>query len=247
VPWPEQARRRGHSDATHIGHAHVPIWLSDTTVVRARAAETGFTFDAVSLGYTDPKAFGIDQIEQVAYLGDRAGFFVLAADRAGAGTSGSFRVFRSDGALFDAAVRVPSQLDLPATPRPCSAADRTSTPRVVVPFQPGARHTVLVTDPVEPMRTLLTGDAVLHGTPESPCAAAYDAVLVSSDLEKPERAEQALVSVASLEHSWLFRMASPSRETVPVLEYRTMNCHWDPSAEVPVEVFREPGTLVDTH
>jgi hypothetical protein len=184
-------------------------------------------------------------VAQVAYSGDRGGLFVLIADRSGASARGAFHAFRADGALFDEAVHVPSQLDLPVTPRACGVADRSSTPRVVVPFQPGTRHAVLVTDPAGPLRTLLTGDAVLHGTPENPCAAAYDAVLVSTELEKPERAEQAILSIASLEHSWLFRMAAPSRESLPVLEYRTMSCHWDPSTEVPIEVFREPGTLVD--
>src|SRR5262249_10137125 len=119
------------------------------------------------------------------------------------------------------------------------------TPRVVVPFQPGTRRPVLVTDPVEPMRILLTGDAVLHGTPEAPCIAAYEAVLVSSELAGAAQGEQAVVPMATPEHSWLFRKVEALRDAPPSLEYRTMSCRVDRDAEVPAEVFRERGTLAE--
>jgi hypothetical protein len=168
----------------------------------------------------------------------------VTADVAGREARAVLYPFRADGAVLDEPTRVPTQLDLGAGPRACAPADL-STPRVVVPYQPGTRRAVLVTDPVEPMRTLLTGDAVLHGTPELPCVAAYEAVLVSSELSGAAQGEQAIVPMATPERSWLFRKTEGLRDAVPELAYRTMSCRVDREAEVPPEVFRERGTLAE--
>jgi hypothetical protein len=247
LAWPDETRRHGHSDVAHVGHAHVPIWIDGTTLVRARRGERGeWAFDAAAVGFTEPKELGLDEQIDVAYVGDRAGLHVVTADQQGREATSVIHPFRADGAVFDPPVRAPSQLDLPASPRACTSADRAATPRVVVPFQPGTRHAVLVTDPVEPMRILLTGDAVLHGTPESPCAAAFEAFLVSSELTGSAQGEQAILPMATLEHSFLFRMSEGRASTASAVEYRTMSCRVDPGVEAPIDVFKEKGTLVET-
>jgi hypothetical protein len=60
------------------------------------------------------------------------------------------------------------------------------------------------------------------------------------------RGEQALLLMGGLAHSFLFRAAAGARNASPGLEYRTMTCRADPGADVPQEVFREHGTLVQT-
>ena len=114
-----------------------------------------------------------------------------------------------------------------------------------MPFQFGTRHAVIVTDPIEPLRTLLTADAVLHGSPEAPCLAAFEAFLVSAEQSGAVEPEQAIVLLGSQEHSFLFRVPAANRGEVASVEYRTMSCRPDPGAEAPIEVFKERGTLIE--
>jgi hypothetical protein len=243
VRWPTEARRRARGEMIHVGHAHVPVWIDGATVVRAAREGGGWAFGATALGWTRPTDFGLDQQVGVAYAGERAGLYVRTFDTDANQGRAWIHPFRAEGAVSDAPTRVPTQQDLPASPRACGAADVLTTPRVVAPFEPGTRHAVLVTDAVEPMRVLLTRDAVLHGKAESPCAAAYEASLVSSEAPGTAQAEQAILSMSTLEHSWLFRLSEGARGE-PALEYRTMSCRLDPGADPPIEVFREKGTLV---
>ncbi|HEX7668141.1 MAG TPA: hypothetical protein VF395_01090, partial [Polyangiaceae bacterium] len=249
VPWPPEARR-GRGEMVRIGHEHVPIRLDGSSILRARRGQARtWAFDAVSLGFAEPKSFGRSEQVDIAYVRDAAGFHLESSDVRGRDSLSQIFPFRADGALLDPPTTVPTQLDLPATPRPCSAGDRTSSPRVVAPIQPGTRHPVIVTDPVEPQRVLLTDDAVLHGTPTSPCAAAYEATLVSSEAGTgpgPGAAgEEGIVFVDPGERSWLFRLGKTATDPASALEYRSMSCRFDPAAEVPIEVFREKGTLIE--
>ncbi len=237
-------KRRWNTDVTHLGHAHAPVWLDAGTVIRGRRAERGgWTFDGAAMGFTSPEDFGLLQHTNIAYVGERAALQIVTCDVAGREAHGLLYPFRADGGVFDEPTRIPTQLDLAQTPRACAPADL-STPRVVVPYQPGSRHPVLVTDAVEPMRTLLTADAVLHGSPESPCVAAYDATLVSSEFSGAAQGEQAIIAMASLERAWLFRKEQAGAGSTE-LAYRTMSCRVDPDADVPPEVFRERGTLAE--
>jgi hypothetical protein len=238
-------QRRWNAEVAHIGRVHSPLFIDGGTVVRARRGDRGgWAYDGAAMGFASPQDFGLLEQAGIAYVGERAALQVVTADVAGREARAVLYPFRADGAVLDEPTRVPTQLDLGASPRACAPADL-STPRVVVPYQPGTRRAVLVTDPVEPMRTLLTGDAVLHGTPELPCVAAYEAVLVSSELSGAAQGEQAIVPMATPERSWLFRKTEGLRDAVPELAYRTMSCRVDREAEVPPEVFRERGTLAE--
>jgi hypothetical protein len=245
VLFPEAARQRGSREMAHVGRVHVPLWLDGATAVLGRRGDrAGFTFEGAAMGVETPADFGLIEQTGFAYTGDRAALQIVTTDIAGRESKGLLYPFRADGAALDEPTRVPTQLDLPASPRACGPADA-ATPRVVVPYQPGSRRALLVSDAVEPMRTLLTGDAVLHGTAEAPCVAAYDAVLVTSELSGAVSAEQAIVPMATPERAFLFRLADKLRDAASALEYRTMSCRVDPSAEVPPEVFRERGTLAE--
>jgi hypothetical protein len=250
VPWPLGVRDDWASEMVHVGGASVALHLRGAVAVRARPSDRGaFAFDAASVGFGNPAAFGLEQHVDVAYVGDRAGLLVTIQDVPGKEAFAAIYPFRPDGAVFDEPTRVPTQLDLAATPRPCSPADRTSTPRVVAPYQSGTRHPILVTDPIEPPRVLLTADAVLHGLPTSPCVDAYEAVLVSTEPASVPNArrEQAILRLPldTSEPSVLFRTRAGARGAWGdiELEFRTMTCRADPGADVPIEVFREKGTL----
>ncbi len=242
VRWPDEALRHGHADVVHVGRTIVPIRLDGTAAMRARRTGDGFAFDAAALGFADPQAFGVGQYANVSYVGARSGFLVLIDGPSGA--RAYVHPFRAEGALFDEPVRVPTQSDLPSSPRPCSASEVATTPRVVVPYAPGARHAVIVTDPVEPLRILLTDDAVLHGTFDAPCLAAYDAGFVASEDSAVPEPVQAILPGNPLDRAYLFREAQGATDTLARVEYRTMLCHPDTVASPPPEIFRSPGTHV---
>ena len=145
---------------------------------------------------------------------------------------------------MDAPVALPTQQHAGEKPTRCGSVHRADTPRTVVPYQAGTRHPVIVTDAVEPMRVLLTGHAVMHGSPKDACVAAYDAEVVAIDpsLGAPEQ-ERAILPLDDLEHAWLFKTTYGTAGQ-PVVEYRLMSCHFDPSLDPPEEVYGQSGTRI---
>jgi hypothetical protein len=85
---------------------------------------------------------------------------------------------------------------------------------------------------------MLTGDAVLHGTPEAPCAAALEVDAVRSGQERAAE-ERGLLLMDDLEHAWLLRRADHP-ETGARVEYRSMSCRFEPGLEIPEELLGEP-------
>lgn len=234
VSWPDAVRKRGRSEMVHVGRAHVPLRIDGSTVVRARRQGAAWTFDAFAAGYRQPSAFGLVQHVDMAYASGSAGLQVLSSDLAGRRSSAFLAPFRAEGPLFDAFLPVPTQLGLADNPRACDARERVSSPRVVVPRHGGKRHPIIVADLVEPLRVLLTSDAVLHGSPGEPCVAAFGATLVATESTGPVAPETALVLMDSLERAWLFRPAAGTKGAPSGFEYRTMRCRADPGAEVPL-------------
>ena len=113
---------------------------------------------------------------------------------------------------------------------------------MIAPFLHGTRHPVVVNDAVDAPRVMLTAEAVLHGTPENPCVAAFgvDPVTNESGAKAPETA---LISPDDLEHAWLFRQVPLASGNGTRVEYRAMSCRFSPTLEIPTELYREPGTL----
>jgi hypothetical protein len=145
--------------------------------------------------------------------------------------------FVSGAAPLGPPVRVPTQANLASVPAPCSEHARKATPRVVAAYEPGTRHGVVISDPSEPLPVLVTGEAVLHGTPDDPCALVFDAETAGSVGERLS----ALVAADPAVASWVFRR-SPDATSDDEFEFRMMSCTFDPGAEVPDEVFLAPGT-----
>jgi hypothetical protein len=145
---------------------------------------------------------------------------------------GHFQAFRPDGTLGEP-VPIPTPLDLPVAPRPCSAADR-ATPRVVAPDVSagapaflGARHLVRIVERSsqgaealgEPL-AMTTSGTVLHGTPTAPCVAAWKA-------ERIGASDYAAVLSGDLVHAYLFRPRKGAASGATALELRAMSCGYE--------------------
>jgi hypothetical protein len=240
VTWPTGTKLPSRAEMAHVGDAHVALQMvgRGTAVLRARAQGSSYRFDALSTGMVNPGAFGLMQLTNIAYVGDRAGLHLEWADDAGTWASAAIFPFQAEGDAVAAAVAVPTLLELGDKPSACGPDRRARTPRVVGSPLPGTRHPVLVSDSVEGPRTLLTGAGVLHGTPQAPCATVFDASFVSPDGAPPAR-ESALVSLEAPERSVLFRTVGDGEATR--VEYRQMACRYDPTLEVPGEIYRALG------
>ncbi|HEY4160347.1 MAG TPA: hypothetical protein VGM29_19680 [Polyangiaceae bacterium] len=245
VSWPVAPSSSGSGpDVVHQDGVHLPILLfqDHPGIVRARLEHGAFVFDAETVSLPKPELFLAQQQTTIAYRGQSAGVYVQVSEP-GHHAHARFLPFRASGAVLDDAVAVPTQSDLPDRPNPCSNDERTLTPRVVASELPGTRHPIVVSDPLDPPRTFLTARAVLHGTPEHPCVAMFDAEPVLSDAGV-SRSERLLVDPGDLDHGWLFRTTVGAGSDAARSEYRLMKCHYDPTLEIPKEVYQAPGTIV---
>jgi len=245
VTWPTLAGKTTRSDMAHVGDSHVPLqFVGDgAALVRATTRGDAWAFDAYTTGLFDPKELELETYSDLTYMGTRAGLHVMFSDASGSRRSSMVFLLRASGAVVEAPIEVPMQLDAADRPSRCSPVQRNDTPRVVVPFQAGTRHPIVITDAAEPLRVLLTNRAVMHGTPAQPCVAAYDAQIVVLD-DGANESERAILPLDDLEHAWLFRTLPDQRTNLPSVEYRSMSCRFDPGAEIPAEVYRATGTMI---
>jgi hypothetical protein len=244
VTWPA-IPKDARSEMAHVGSDHVPVLLvrEGSAVVRARQSGSGYVFDALTAGLPEPTRFGLAQVQSIAYSGNRSGIHVHTQDMVGESAEGRLFPFRATGEVLDTPIRVPVQLDADPTPRKCSDNEKRSTPRVVVPYQPGTRHPITITDAVEPLRLLMTDRAVMYGTPQSAFVAAFDAEPVDlSGAIEGARITSAIIALDDLENAWAFRAIE--QEGGGRVETRNMKCHFDPNLEVPPEAQLVPGARV---
>jgi hypothetical protein len=232
------------SEMVRIGHENLALLFvgPGATVIRARHQQGRWAFDAMSYGFAEPERFPLRQNREITYA---QGLPTLHASTRFVDGSSEGRLFplRAEGAVLGAATASPSQAQLPENSFGCAPHERQNTPRVIVPQQPGTRHPILVHDPVEPLRVFLSDSAVMHGGPGSACAVAFDAEPVRTPQSVPGARERALLSADG--PSWLFRLAPDSSRRDTRIEYRTMQCNLDASAEVPAEIYELPGTHSD--
>ena len=279
--WPEQGLGRDlgvHGDIVFTEGQYVGVALIEQPAIAATAyflarrggpagspgkaaisaAPDPWEIRATSLG---PPDRDLVSITDWTYAGPALGITTLIADPKRSQAWGTFSTFRGDG-TFGPSVPIPTQLDLPAMPRPCTAAERASTPRIDAPLLRGrgallngTRHPILVSEPAAGSKPgsrqnagtsagaptlLLTSSTVLHGTPSSPCVAGWHAHGAGGSAFRA-------ILPGDLTRAFLFRRAEDeARQTrAPriTVEYRPMTCRFDPQATVPEPVFAEPGTL----
>jgi hypothetical protein len=242
VVWPDSSQKEARSEMAHIGEHHHPLRIAQGGAVLTRATHLNgaWSFQAATLGLPDPELFGFHQASGITYVTGGSATYILRATPAGWPRSGRVFPIQGQGPLLSASLEVAQQLDLADPPEPCSFGQRQHSPRVVAAMQPGTRHPVTISDGLEPIRTLLTRHAVLHGTPEAPCAAAFAAEPIDMR-HREDRVWMHALFTPALERAWAFRVAFDDEGDSSV-EARPMRCSFDPSAPVPNEVFEEPGT-----
>jgi hypothetical protein len=232
---PDAERREGALTADAVG------------LVRARPQGASFVFDSLALAPSSTSPFGVTADTSFAYIGDAPLFVVRSFSEALGVTSVDLFPFRADGPVVGARSSAPTQADAAAKPRACTAADRTKTARVVVPWEPGTRRGIVVEAPDGTRFSALASNAmVLYGTPESPCIAAIDGVPVREEDGAPagDEADRVLVYPGDMEHGWFFRAGVDGN----TIETRPMRCRVDPNVSLPPALERviESGARVPT-
>jgi len=87
------------------------------------------------------------------------------------------------------------------------------------------------------------GDAVLYGSRQSPCAAAFEIHPAPGGAPDPGVGEGGLILLDDLEHAWLFRKPRDTNAEGPRVEYRNMSCRFEPALELPPEILDAPEAL----
>ena len=241
LPWSFTPVKDVSFEMARLGNESVQLGFIDrgATVVRARRSQDAWQFDALSIGYAAPDDFAIEQHRDIAYAAGQTAV-LLTLRRADGSMQSQLFPLRADGPVLGEPLAAPTQRDLTEAPMACTARQRAETSRILAPWFPGRRRPLVVRDAVEPLRVFLTDEAVLYGTPQSPCLAAFDADLVRIAPGTSGARERALIFPD--DPSWLFRLAPDSARREPRVEYRSMSCRPDPSLELPPEVYEMPGT-----
>jgi hypothetical protein len=242
LAYPSSIVAGGMDEMAHVGDAHVALYYLSPgpSVVRATLDKGAWRFDAMTVGLPNPRAFGLEQVVRTTYVGGRAAFHLEWADPVLGTAEARAFALRATGALVEPPRAVPTQRDLAERPAACNAAVRDATPRVIARALPGTRHAVIVSDPVDPPRAMLTGDAVLYGTAEAPCAAGFEVSTVRTSADRAAD-ERAIVLLDDLEHAWLLRRVEPADGGLARVEYRGMSCRFEPGLEIPDELTGDPG------
>lgn len=131
--------------------------------------------DGVALLLGDTPA-SVDRAQglRLAYRGERMGLVSMMADLDGRYWAARFVEIGGQGDhVLGEMVRVPLKADLGFPPRACSDAERRDTPRIVAPGFPGPSPVLRVQRGSSDIGRFTLGAAVLHGTPEKPCLAAW--------------------------------------------------------------------------
>ena len=245
VTWPEAPHPNGFDEMIQVGGEHFAFYMMERSsgMLRASLVSGSWDISAMTLGVPNPKIFGLDQVGRISYRGTEPGLYLEVRDPT-QGARAQLFAFGSSSKIVDAPLAAPTQRDLSDPPRRCSVAERKNTGRLYARTQPGTRHPVLIRDPMEPFRVMVTDAAVMFGTHDRPCAAVLDAKLESTEESSNNPRESALLPLSDLAHSWLFRSVKGRSPERPLSQYRMMNCRFDPTAEVPESVYRVAGTRV---
>jgi hypothetical protein len=221
-------------DMVRVGSRNVPVAFHESRV--AFRGHTGSDeVEVLSLFPAPGQGFDISSSVSFSYLGSTPMLIHLATERSGLIRAGLFP-FRADGAVLGPRTAAPTQAGLAARFRGCSAQDRATSARVVAPAEPGSRRGVLIEGPDgSRFAALVSAEAVLYGTADSPCGGAIEAIMVE-DVNRGDEIDRALISLSDLERSWFFRSINDR------IEARSMTCRLSPGAPLPPAVLRAVET-----
>ncbi len=218
-------------------------WVSPQGELLLRAG-TGDHEDA-AMTVSEPLRAGRVAARSLGSVGGAPALLVFRGEERRRAARAALLPLQATGALVGEPLAAPTQAHLPPQLTPCSEQQRQHTPRVLAPWVPGTRRAVLISDRSEAPITLLTAEAVLHGTPEAPCVAAYYAEAVPA--ARPRSAsggERAVLLADALDASFLFRRVPSAPGSPPSVEVRRLRCELAPTASVPAEVDAQPGVQV---
>lgn len=195
----------------------------------------------------------LSQVDWIYDQGRLATWALHTAPSAGSASAWMTRIL-ADGTLARP-VPLPTPYDLPATPRPCSAAEHKDLARVRARGMfgadlafPGTRRAVVLHNAPKPKEvrgekgtasdmTFLTEGLILRGTPQSPCVDAYFARALDGELAS-------VILLGDVQHGWYFH-AAPSKdqkgtgdEAPTGFDIQPITCRFDPAAAVAIT--REP-------
>jgi hypothetical protein len=243
ISWGKSSLAARVSKVVRVDGQHVFMrLLEDGAVVQTAKAPAG-EVNSFTTGLPKPGEFGMTQSRDLAYVNGKPGLHLMTFDMDGDAHTALLFPFSVSGAAVAPPIRVPMLLDTADPPRRCNAVTRKDSTRLVVPFQGGTRHPIVITDAVEPMRVLLSARAVMHGSVKDACVAAFDAEGITLDpSDSAPRFDRALVILDDSEPSWLFKRNTATSPNT--YEARAMTCRFDPNTDVPLEVYSAPGTLV---
>lgn len=243
VNWPA-APGSYRDEMVHAGNAHLPIRIiqGGATLTRASRAGESWSFASRTIGLPHAEDLGMLQKTGITYYNGGSAFYALAYAASGQPRHGRAFPIQATGDVTAPPIEIAQQLDLADPPQPCSTETMGASARIVVPPQAGTRHPVIISHRIEPIRTLLSTEMVLYGTPSAPCLAALAAAPVDMDERDDRTWMYAIIVPSDLDHAWAFKVVYDDAGDKQVA-YRNMRCEFDPKASVPKKIYSEPGTL----
>lgn len=198
----------GDTEYVRLGDEHAPLAFAED---RSRVFLGGVGArpeGGVALLLGDlPATVGRAQGLRLSYRGQRIGTVSMMADVDGQFWSAWFAELGGPaGEVLGEIVRVPLKADLDALPRACTSADFERTPRVVAPSFPGPSPLLRVLRGTDELGRFVLSGAVLHGTPDAPCVAAW-----AGSAEGPSGEGVLLLPTASGLQGWFFNARAGER------------------------------------
>lgn len=196
----------GHAEFVRISGQHAGLSSFANRRVMTLALGLGSqgqapVFRPYLLGVPRGDSTGMAQAVRYAYLGRDLGFVSLQIDLDGSGHRAAFIPLDATKGFGDP-VSVPLQQDLEDAIVPCSAEQRKTTPRIVAPPVLGVTRLVQIQGVKSQPLELQVEGAVLHGTPEKPCVAAFD---TREDGRLKLQGERYAALIMPGATSWVFR------------------------------------------
>lgn len=254
LTWPP-SRERKRTEMVRVDERSIALgiygegqWLAWAPLdgVSARPlSEADGSLGAWTVALPDASAAGLHQRVTIAYVGTRPGIAVVQTTPTGEWWKAYVIPLRGERSPFGEAREVPLQAHLADPPVPCDAETRRTSPRLVAPAHPARSHPVWISDLADPPRLLWTRRAVLHGSPETPCVAAFEASSGSRTRGQAAAADSsertfAVLPAADLSYAWLFREVTESRWQRRIYA-RPMSCRYDPALTPPADFVQSPA------
>lgn len=174
-PFPPELGAQDESEYVRVGGEHVPFLMSSREFASVGAGSTpGAEILTARLLALRPADARLAQGVSIAYLGEAIGLVSKFATLHQPAWLASFVTVGGPRGL-GVPIRVPLKADLENPAAYCSPEVRKATPRVVAPDFPGPSPEVEFLELGSSATVFQTARAVLHGTPDDACVAAWDA------------------------------------------------------------------------